>query len=196
MKKILSVIIFLTGIGYSTQVNSDTKYNFVCHYAGYKGPGTVAVNSASNLAMQRVTQILNIVGLEKNFTVNAANVDNASALVQGSKRYILYNPTFMQSVRNAAGYDWTSYSILAHEIGHHLNGHTLQAGGSRPNIELEADEFSGFVLNKMGASLPEAQAAMRIIANPHGSSTHPGKNLRLKAIEKGWLKAKDQKRYS
>ena len=34
--------------------------------------------------------------------------------------------------------------------------HTLERGGSRPEIELEADEFSGFVLRKMGATLPQA----------------------------------------
>ena len=28
---------------------------------------------------------------------------------------------------------------VAHEIGHHLQGHTIQRGGSRPPIELEAD---------------------------------------------------------
>ena len=37
-------------------------------------------------------------------------------------------------------------TLLAHEVGHHLNGHTIHRGGSTPELELEADEFAGFIL--------------------------------------------------
>lgn len=168
---------------------SDRDYDFVCNISGGSTTSGFQLMKGTDLAGKRVSAILEQVGLEKNFAVHAANVDNASALVKGSERLILYNPSFMQSVRNAAGVDWTSYSILAHEIGHHLNGHTLHRGGSRPAIELEADEFSGFVLRKMGATLAEAQAAMALIADPKGSTTHPGRKFRLAAIERGWRRA-------
>jgi hypothetical protein len=82
--------------------------------------------------------------------------------------------------------------VLAHEIGHHLNGHTVTSSGSQPSLELEADEFSGFVLRKMGASLTEAQAAMKTLASVNSSRTHPGQYDRLASIEKGWNHADDQ----
>jgi hypothetical protein len=95
----------------------------------------------------------------------------------------------MSSIVSATGNKWTAVSIMAHEIGHHLNGHTLDSETSKPATELEADEFSGFVLQKMGASLPDAQAAMAAIASLKGSHTHPPKNQRLSAIAAGWGKA-------
>ncbi len=101
---------------------------------------------------------------------------------------MLYNPSFISSIDKTTGTDWASISILAHEIGHHLNGHTLE-GGSRPDNELEADEFSGFVLRKLGASLSESQLAMKIVADARASSTHPGKYDRLTAIAEGWNNA-------
>lgn len=136
-----------------------------------------------------MNDIMNNVGLRPNFRVLPADVPNAAAVVSEQVRYILYNPTFIQSVRTGTKTNWSAISILAHEIGHHLNGHTLTNLGSRPNMELEADEFSGFILRKMGATLEQSQAAMKYLANPRGSSTHPPRDERLKSIERGWRQA-------
>ncbi|MDQ3535579.1 MAG: membrane-binding protein, partial [Bacteroidota bacterium] len=94
--------------------------------------------------------------------------------------------------QNATQTDWAAISILAHEIGHHLNGHTMMTKGGNPALELEADEFSGFVLRKMGASLVEAQKAMKLISDVIGSATHPKRSLRLTAIAKGYNSANSQ----
>ena len=80
---------------------------------------------------------------------------------------------------------------LAHEIGHHLNGHTLDDIGSRPKTELEADEFSGFVWERW-EPLSEAQLAMRHIGSERASTTHPAKSDRLYAIKRGWERALKQ----
>lgn len=66
-------------------------------------------------------------------------------------------------------------SILAHEIGHHLLGHTISIGSSNPQDELEADKFSGFVLYKMGASLNDAVQAIQLLGSDTDSKTHPSK---------------------
>jgi hypothetical protein len=135
---------------------------------------------------------LETVGLQASFEVKKANVPNAAAVVYHGKRYILYNPTFISAMNKAAGTSWASVAVLAHEIGHHLNGHTLDGKGSMPDLELEADEFSGFALRKMGANLAEAQLAMKIIANSRATKTHPARNDRLVAIANGWNRADDQ----
>ncbi len=139
-----------------------------------------------------VEDILSHTGLSKNFLIRAANVANAAAVVQGSDRYVLYNPSFINAVDDRSGSPWAVYSIMAHEIGHHLQGHTIVPGGSRPPIELEADRFSGFVLAKMGAMLDDAQAAMANLASASGSSTHPARDRRLAAIAEGWRAATGQ----
>ena len=149
----------------------------------------VTVSPAHTSVDRMVSDILGHTGLAKNFIVQAANVPNAAAIVQGSTRYLLYNPRFIQEVNNRSGTPWAAYSVMAHEIGHHLQGHTIQPGGSRPSIELQADSFSGFILARMGASLDESQAAMTSIAGTYRSSTHPGRDERLAAIAGGWKDA-------
>ncbi|MGV3588712.1 MAG: membrane-binding protein [Adhaeribacter sp.] len=139
-----------------------------------------------------IKEIIDVVGLKPRFEVREADVDNAAAVIYNGQRYILYNRQFVAAVNNAVKTDWAAVSILAHEIGHHLNGHTLSRSGSNPQDELEADEFSGFVLRKMGAGLADAQAAMRLLSDEEGSYTHPGRSSRLASISKGWQSANEQ----
>lgn len=139
-----------------------------------------------------VKEIIDVVGLTPRFEMREANIDNAAAVISNGRRYILYNTNFLNAVNNASRTDWAAVSILAHEIGHHLNGHTLVSGGSNHADELEADEFSGFVLRKMGASLADAQAAMAVLSEERDTNTHPGRASRLAAINTGWKNANNQ----
>ena len=140
-----------------------------------------------------IKEIIDVVGLKPRFEVReSTEVPNAAAVIYNGKRYILYNAKFVASENNAVKTDWAAVSILAHEIGHHLNGHTLIRGGSNPTDELEADEFSGFVLRKMGATLPQAQAAIAALTDESYSATHPGRSSRLTAISTGWQNANTQ----
>ena len=140
-----------------------------------------------------IREITEAVGLQPRFELRATTlVPNAAAVVYNNKRYLLYNPQFLAAVNRAGHTDWGGISILAHEMGHHLNGHTLRGGGSQPQDELEADEFSGFVLRRLGASLAQAQAALATVADDQGSATHPGRMPRLAAISQGWNRANTQ----
>lgn len=165
------------------------KYSAMCNYYGEEATGDIIMVTPSPVAESVVQDIMSTIGLRANFELRAANVPTAAAVIKQGKRYIMYNPDFMNKVNSATGSDWAAISILAHEIGHHLNGHTLDNIASKPATELEADEFSGFVLQKMGASLQDAQAVMALIASQKGSHTHPPKNQRLTYIANGWNKA-------
>ncbi|MEL1243228.1 hypothetical protein AAEO56_03045 [Flavobacterium sp. DGU11] len=167
----------------------SAKYTAMCSYYGESITGNITAYEAGDTAEKVVKDIMSVIGLKANFELRAANVPNAAAVILKKKRYILYNPKFMDNINSASGSKWAAISILAHEIGHHLNGHTLDNVGSRPQTELEADEFSGFVLRKMGASLADAQSAMSLIAKMKGSHTHPAKNDRLAYIATGWKSA-------
>jgi hypothetical protein len=133
-----------------------------------------------------VSNIMSAMGLESNFKIKEAHVPNVEAKIRHHDRYILYNPEFIKQVNEATRNKWASIFILAHEVGHHLEGHTLLDINSRPSIELEADEFAGFVLHKMGATLRQSQLAMYYISTSEASKTHPARADRLAAIEKGW----------
>ena len=56
-------------------------------------------------------------------------------------------------------------------------------------MELQADEFSGHLMFTMGATLEQAEQAMKTLSPLEDGPTHPGRNKRLAAIEKGWSKA-------
>ena len=155
--------------------------------------GSVSAQSSTTPKRDVLREITDVVGLKPRFELQATSaVQNAAAVVYSGKRFLLYNPDFVAAVNRAGRSDWAGISILAHEMGHHLNGHTLKPGGSNPTDELEADEFSGFVLRKMGASLAEAQAGMAVVSDEEASPTHPGRSTRLKAINDGWQRASQQ----
>ncbi len=184
----LAFIVLSVTEGYS-QYPLPIETGHSCTFSGEPVASNLYEFKSSNEANGVIRQIMEVVGLKPRFEIKAANVSNAAAVIYDNKRYILYSQNFISQIHRATQTDWAAISILAHEIGHHLNGHTLDFGGSRPSSELEADEFSGFVLRKMGASLPEAQAAMNVLAQEEGSPTHPGKSARLEAIAVGWKQA-------
>lgn len=144
---------------------------------------------------QVVAEIMKYTGLPANFVVVEGKVPNAAAVImQGPdkvpRRVIAYNPAFMGEVIQATkSNNWAPVSIMAHEIGHHLSGHTIVPGGSQPPIELESDKFSGFVLYKMGAPLADAQRAIATLIPEKDGETHPGRKKRLAAIASGWTEA-------
>lgn len=143
--------------------------------------------------LDQINSILKFSGLSQNFEIYSANIENAIATIIDNKRYILYDPNLLAYSDEHAGNYWSSMSILAHEIGHHLSGHTLTNKGSNPSDELEADKYSGFVLYKLGASIEQAIAAMQKLGSENDSYSHPSKYKRIQAITEGWNEAAGQR---
>src|ERR1043165_2285589 len=102
-------------------------------------------------------QITNVIGINERFELKEANVLNLETKISHRKKIILYNPAFIETLNNTAKDNWSVMALLAHEIGHHLNGHTAHKGGSKPQLELEADGFAGYVLYKLGATIQQSQ---------------------------------------
>ena len=178
----------------SGQVELKVDVTKSCNYHGGLVPDRQIYGFASDReAAGAVKRILSYSGLDPNFEISAANVPNAAAVLDatGQKRLILYSQDFMERIKGQTRTDWAAISILAHEIGHHLQGHTLRPGGSRPPSELEADKYSGFVVGMLGGTLNDAQVVMRTIASDEGSATHPPKDARLAAITNGWKQAQE-----
>ena len=109
-------------------------------------------------------------------------------------RYVLYNKKYLCGIQNHTGSKWADDSVFAHEVGHHLANHTLSAG-SRPYFELQADWFSGFILQKMGSPLDGATIVLGKMlehqyrngnAGRSTSRTHPQPEDRIAAVAEGW----------
>lgn len=141
-------------------------------------------------AKEAVYRIVQHSGLLPDFVVREdATVPTAIAYVKGHERIIAYNPAFIASIVDSSGTNWAAVSVLAHEIGHHLLGHTLDPAALHPGDELACDRYSGFVLYSMGATLEQSLAAMDASGNPHGTLRHPPQQARLEAIRQGWMEA-------
>lgn len=140
------------------------------------------------VAKEAVASIVKHTGLPQNFEIIAGAVKTAQAYNKKEKRYIEYNPEFIRRIRDKAKTDWAATSILAHEIGHHLAGHTLKTKNHTPGDELIADEFSGFILYQMGATLEQTIAAIHSFEGSK-DKVHPSKKARVESIIIGWKNA-------
>jgi Zn-dependent protease with chaperone function len=151
------------------------------------------IPSAVDIRIQQaMEEIVSHTGVKSNFTVAPANIPNALAYINNSgARLLLYNPTFMENVHARVCKDWGVYGIVAHEVGHHMQGHILRSMDMNfHQLELEADDFTGFVLYRMGATLEEAQRSTANLSQPQDTATHPGTARRLEAIKAGWMRAR------
>ena len=185
-------ISFLLCAGISWANAAAIKLDGSCSYFGEALPPRAELVSSTDEVGTLIKRIVDASGLSRNFEVRAALVPNAVAMNLGSTRYILYNPKFIQEISTTSGNRWAALGILAHEVGHHLNGHTLASGGSRPPLELQADYFSGFVLQKLGATLVESTDVIERFAPETSSLTHPSRRERVASIAAGWGSACDK----
>lgn len=184
MKKLLLLLFLFTGsLGLMAQ--KENQCGFI------NPPPSLRSDFASVYeARSYINTMLDRISWQQNFQVVEQNgINNAYATISKGQRYIVYDNRFLEKLDSYAGTKWASISVLAHEMGHHYYNHTLNSTGSNPPMELQADFFSGYVMEKMGASLREAEAAMSKIASPQASSSHPAKADRLNAIAKGWNSA-------
>ena len=196
MKRLICLLTALSTLSFAQTSSSSTDEEddaFVCHYFGYKQLKTPQeicnfLSFRSNQhAEEVVDKILRQVGLLRNFVVvECPNTENCFATVVEGQRYIVYDGAFMKRVENATHTDWSAISIVAHEIGHHLQGHTIDGKGARPQKELEADRFSGFVMQRLGASLDETLVAIKTLGDDKPTYSHPAKVTRIQAIQEGW----------
>jgi tetratricopeptide (TPR) repeat protein len=198
MKKFIYILLVFSCIGYSQKDIKDAIQ--IC----------TAFSNFESLdeANSTLEQILDAAGLSKNFSLFPCDgVPNAAAFTFNGDRYIFYNKDFMYNVSNKTN-DLSNLFILAHEVGHHVNFHTkdllLLSSGEiaipkleeKRKQELEADEFAGFVMARLGYSLLETKEALKNIKNDWRTekynddqySTHPTILKRLGAVNTGYFR--------
>jgi len=138
-------------------------------------------------AKEAVFKIVSHSGLLPNFVVREnENVKTAIAYIKNKQRYIEYNSHIISGIIDSTKTDWSAVSILAHEIAHHLLGHTLDPKHLSPGDELACDRYSGFILQSMGATKDQAQQALTVAASVYGSKSHPPRDARIQSIHQGW----------
>jgi TonB family protein len=194
MKRI--VLCFLMFVYCQTFAQTKDELNLCMAIQG----NSFSTNTAAENALNR---ILNTIGASKNFVLSPCDrINNAVATAYKGTRYILYDRDFMNLI-NINTNSWSSLFILAHEVGHHINGHSidilLYAGdivepsslAKKRQQELEADSFAAFVLAKLGASLYQLNELINNISDDRDDtySTHPKRSQRLASVRSGFEKA-------
>lgn len=179
---------------------TSTQVNFACNFfdnsVKYLPPPAEGVTDENAEKWMRgmINKIMDVTGLQNRYQLKAMkDFNNCSAVCLnnniGQERFIQFDKAFLETFQKRTNNRWFVFGVLAHEIGHHLNGHTLEGVGSRPNKEIEADEFAGFVMKKLGATLQEAQGVFSFLNATDGPPTHPVRAKRYAAIKRGWDKA-------
>jgi hypothetical protein len=161
---------------------------------GYIIPPRSLKNSFKSVyeAKQVVSTMLDVIDWKnQNFNLKEQNgIQNAYATMNGGQRWIVYDNNFLEDIDAYAKTKWASISIMAHEMGHHYYDHVVSGRGSNVPSEIEADAFSGYMIQKQGGTLEQALAAMTAIGTEKQTATHPAKADRLTAITRGWNAAK------
>ena len=192
MKKLILLLLFVPLITFG-QTKDELQLCLIAQSTSFTS------DSEADNALER---ILGVIGLPKNFVLTpCSEINNAMATSYKGIRYILYDRDFMRLI-NSRTNDWSSLAILAHEVAHHVMGHaldlTMYAGGvveakslaAQRKQELEADEWAGFIMARLGASLSQALSFTEIFIEKDDTyDTHPTKSKRVNAVRKGFSKA-------
>ncbi|MFZ1528069.1 MAG: hypothetical protein WAT19_04915 [Ferruginibacter sp.] len=210
MQKIFFAAIFLFfSVAAQAQLNfkAETSYNpsrsFACNFfTTTDNYVPVSADNVSELTEMKwmndiVEKIASVVGLQNKFKLYSfPNSNNCSAVCLenevGSDRYIIFDRLFLQRFEKTTN-RWFITGVVAHELGHHFNGHTLSGYGSRPDNELEADAFAGYIMQKLGANKQEAKSIFSFLKPNQGPPSHPFRAQRYEAVERGWNEAANKR---
>ena len=164
---------------------SDENYNAYLCLEGH-------VNYVSTIKGQAIVdQILKSINIpDANFEIKTCRkINNAAAIIWNGKRVILYDDHYLQSLKGDADY-WFFLFVFAHEIGHHLNGHTLEEKRSNYESridELECDRFAGAIIKHLGGDKKNIKSALNRIPHPtSNNSSHPTFKDRLSSAIEGF----------
>ena len=191
---LLSFIVFLNVCIVNCQDN--IYINHSCGFNHKIDSKTISLNHSNDDVKKALSVILNHTGLPSNFILKEASINNACAVIycpsEGQcERYIIYDKSFLHNWILNGKTNFLAYAILAHEVGHHLSGHTLIEATDRHTEELEADKFAGFILHKLGANVSDLKSVYSIL-DESSSLSHPSKNNRISALINGWLLSKNE----
>lgn len=183
---LLTVPVFLTG-----RLSAQPEYlrfTHGCNYDHRLEEREYFTNTPSTQANNILEELCIALSIDRSSIIlKSANVSNAVATRIEGKRYILYSSEFLARAGISEENRWAVYSILAHEIGHHILGHNFEIDdpGLRKLFELEADRFSGRMLRNLCADDKEALLAMNLISNAQAEG-YPILSARRDAVSSGW----------
>tara|TARA_R110002110_G_scaffold257206_2_gene473149 strand:+ start:5826 stop:6449 length:624 start_codon:yes stop_codon:yes gene_type:complete len=168
-------------------IPADGEFHIICgmqHTA--TGMGIQKPRTPAPEAKRVIGWISDAIGVRPTFEVLEADFSRggiAAAATRGDHRYVLYDAKWFTFEKNTVG--WYALFVLAHEIGHHIHGHTHGFKPSRHQGELDADRFGGWIVARLGGRLDQALSFMPYLSET-GSKSHPPRGKRIEATIAGW----------
>jgi hypothetical protein len=163
--------------------NPNIVYSINCSFGG--GSQGIGLTEPTLNAVQGIQSICSVLGVNP-IKVFRGNVPNAAATIINNTPVIVYNADFMNQL--SAFNFYAPYSVLGHEVGHHVNFDlTFYGQFQHPwTKELRADYVSGVAMRRLGVSLSNALSACYALYTAEGSSSHPDSPKRIDAVTLGW----------
>lgn len=163
MKKLVLVLLLIPLISFGQDLNrEDTLKLQRCIIFNQN-------TSSPNIEIQNILdRVLSVI--DNPIEISLIPCDNFSAASGSYKgnNYIVYDSL------NVLSSNWMQIYTIAHEIGHHINGHSIDLSLIADNItndtdnrkkeELEAQKFAGFIFYKLGATVKQLQLSQDIAA--------------------------------
>lgn len=183
MNKLLVLFILFLGIQ-SIKATAQDSYCGLTEeevlYNTYKCVEGLSSNATTINHVAIIKAILEKTGIPNaNFKVKPCRgTNNAMALNYKNERFILYDDIYLQLSNKTKNY-WYYIFALAHEIGHHLLGHTIFKKvpflQQQRQQELDADRYAGFICAKLGATENDLKQALLNLPEPVNqyTSSHP-----------------------
>lgn len=204
MKKIIAILPFLVlpaFMVFVVKANTTQKRRAFCGFSlkdGYYYQSKqlefitrVAKPDDRSGIPQVVEKIEQQIGFKVGITVYISKQeDNCFATIgENGKRILIADHLFLNRVNKVSGTQWAAISIIAHEIGHHIAGFNRHP--SQLDSELDADYWSGYVLQKLGASEAASIKCIMRYGTDHDTDSHPNKNRRSATIRLGYRDAQN-----
>ena len=164
-------------------------------YAAATVQGATGVPQPDALPTERemnafVQTVIHMTGLHNDVRVviDPETKSCAYAMTFRGKQYIGVDPSCVGQLSEGGVYRWSAVGVLTHEIGHLLGGHTTNQTHSQAE-EREADEWAGWAMYRLGATLAQAQTFYQT-TSPKGSKSHPPRATRLASVAQGFENAR------
>ena len=200
---VLSCLLLSTSLSVVlAQTLSGTAYDYYGNQVSYDIPVGLSWDTKDHQYVESILRrVINVTDAQPSISVIPSNDVGNLMAVMGNRgeAIILYEPAFVQKVIDGDTSEWVLLNILAHEVGHHARFHVQQASfagttlitSERRNFELQADDFSGYLLCKLGATNDEIHLALAFMEREESTRTHPSKASRKSSLSTGWFRAKE-----
>lgn len=190
--KYLAIILafFCNSLFYSfSQNKKNITIESGCFYNYDESDNSIIVYDPTNIQYVKIIhEIILSKGIKKDIQVYESDIDNAMATILDGKMVIIYDPKFLELADKLSNNKGGSTLILAHEIGHLLNIHSLDPSESSSWWdELEADFFAGLIAYNKKIPLESIFGLYELFPTmSERNSTHPEWQARIKTTINGY----------